>query len=466
MNINDALRAREAELASAESEVADLEGQQRSILGAAGDTLSDVQQRTFDAISGQKAAAKARAATARARAEEARALVAEEASRMNAQNQSTPGAERRSYDSVARVGMEARTYRQDEDPTGKGFLHDVTRSHFGDLGARDRLARHMQEETVERGQQLKRATSTSAFAGLVVPQYLVDLVAPKAAALKPFVEAATTKHRLPDEGMTLNISRITTASSVDLQASQGDAVAEQDMDDTLLTVNVQTAAGQQTVSRQAIERGAGIEDVTLGDLVRQYHSKVDNTLINQATTGVSAVAGVTTYTDASPTAAEFYPNIFKAQSQLESALLGLAVPDYVVMHSRRWNWLCSEVGTSFPLISGANMPAQKTGIVVTNEYGGAVRGLLSNGLKVIVDNNVPTNKGAGTDEDEVYVVASDEVHFWEDPDAPLFIRTDEVKAANLQVLLVVYGYFAYTCGRYSSTPAKIGGTGLVAPAGF
>jgi hypothetical protein len=216
------------------------------------------------------------------------------------------------------------------------------------------------------------------------------------------------------------------------------------MDDTLLTINVQTAAGQQTVSRQAIERGTGVENVTLNDLFRRYATTLDSTMINQASTGIAATGQVTTYTDADPTAAELWPFLFQAQSKLEAALLGQAMPDYVVMHSRRWNWLCAQVGTSFPFIGSAAVPAQ-TRLIVTNQYGDGVGGVLSNGMKVIVDNNVPTTTG-GT-QDEIYVIASGELHLWEDPNAPMLIRAEQAAAATLGVLLVVYGYFGYTASR-------------------
>jgi hypothetical protein len=76
-------------------------------------------------------------------------------------------------------------------------------------------------------------------------------------------------------------------------------------------------------------------------------------------------------------------------------------------------------------------------------HGVGRRGILNSGEAVLVDNNVPTNLGAGTNQDEIYVVASAECHLWEDPDAPQFIRSEQVKAATLQVLVVVYSYFAY-----------------------
>jgi hypothetical protein len=187
------------------------------------------------------------------------------------------------------------------------------------------------------------------------------LYAPATATLRPLANVMTP-HPLPEAGMSLNVSRITTASSVALQASENAAVSETNLDDTLLTINVQTAAGQQTVSRQAIERGTGIEDVTMQDLFRRYASTLDATIITQATTGLETTAQGTTYTSASPTAAEFWPFIFQAQSKLETALLGQAVPDYVVMHSRRWNWLCSQVGTSWPFLGSEGNPTQSGGV--------------------------------------------------------------------------------------------------------
>src|SRR5689334_702821 len=61
------------------------------------------------------------------------------------------------YDRVARVGQEERTYRADQDRRGSQFEQDVAAAFLGDYEASGRLARHMQEERVERGDQLVRA---------------------------------------------------------------------------------------------------------------------------------------------------------------------------------------------------------------------------------------------------------------------------------------------------------------------
>lgn len=454
-SLNALLAQRAAHRAEQDQILASAESEQRT-------ALTDAEQARFEELSTAKRAMDSDIEAAEAALTQLRAEADADARAAAAAEATTPGVERRRYDEVARVGQEARVYNPDTDKRGKVFLADVTRSFLGDHDAADRLNRHMSEERVERGQYLQRAVGTSAFAGLVVPQYLTDLYAPATAALRPFADVCN-KHDLPESGMTVNISRITTATSVALQASQHDNASETDIDDTLLTINVQTAAGRQTLSRQAIERGTGTEEVTLDDLFRRYATTLDSTLITQGTTGLSAVAQATTYTDGSPTAAALWPKILGANANLEAALLGQAVPSHVVMHSRRWNWLQSNVGTSWPFMAQPGIPTQSGGVNYGVGYGAGIRGMLPNGLQVVVDNNIATNLGAGTNQDEIYVVASDECHLWEDANAPMFIRAEQTKAESLGVVLVVYGYFAYTFGRYTNGTSKVSGTGLVSP---
>lgn len=363
----------------------------------------------------------------------------------------------------ATVGREERTYRPDTDKRGKQFVLDVARSQIlGDPIAGERIARHMREEQVERGGQIDqmRAIGTAAVSGLVVPQYLVDMFAPHAKAGRPFADACR-KHDLAEEGMTVNIGKGTTGTSTAVQ-TEGSAVSETNYDDTLLSPAVQTNAGQQTMSRQSIERSAGAEDIVLEDLFRSYGTTLDSTLLNQATNGLTNVATSIAYTDASPTAAELYPKLLQSNAAVEAALLDMDPNDAIaVMHSRRWYWLQSQLSSTWPLFGQPGVAPQLSGENFGERYGGGFRGVLPNGTAVIVDNNIGTTLGAGT-EDEIYFAAQSECHLWEDPSAPVFIRAEQTLAANLQVLLVVYGYFAYTFVRRAHAQ-KIAGTGLIAP---
>jgi HK97 family phage prohead protease len=383
----------------------------------------------------------------------------------------------RTREQTVRVGAEERTYAPHKErawdsrterfrpgfDVGQDFLRDVAAAFLmQDWEAQDRLRRHKQEELAERGQYMTRATGTGAFAGLTVPQYLTDLYAPAAAAARPFANAIRG-HELPASGMTVELSRITTPSAVGLQAAQNSLVTEQDMDDTQLSIPVQTTAGRQTMSRQAVERSTNAEDVTVEDLTRRYFSSVDSTIINQAATGLVAVGTAVAYTDLTPTAAELYPKVLEALSGVEAALLDQASGETLaVMHSRRWYWMQSQVGTTWPFIGQPGIPAQQGGVNLAERYGAGFRGILPNGTPVVVDNNIPTNLGAGTNEDVIGVVDRNECHLWEDPDAPLFIRAEQTAVTSLGVTLVLYGYFAYTHARYAQARV-IGGTGLIPP---
>jgi hypothetical protein len=406
----------------------------------------------------------------RAKAEELEARAQAE------QREQNPGLSRVQADDPARtrgaasltVGRNERTYRPDTDKKGIRFLSDVTRAMiFNDPEAATRLASHMAEERVERPGAMQRAagdSTTANWAGLTVPQYLTDMYAPATAAMRPFADICN-HHDLPANGMTVNISLVTTASAVGLQSSELPAgVTAQSIDDTLLTENVQTAAGQVTLSRQAIDRGTGIEEVTMQDLFRRYATNLDSTLVNQATTGLSALAVANNFTT-TYNIANLYSKIMGAAAGVEAALLTQANPSHVVMYSTRWWSMAAQVSANFPFINvmGASMPWQGGAMDPNTTYATGIRGRLPSGLLVVSDNNVPNNLGASTNQDEIYVVASDECHLWEDPDAPVFIRAEQPKAAQLGVLLVLYGYFAYSFRRYSNAVQKVSGTSLTPP---
>jgi hypothetical protein len=243
-------------------------------------------------------------------------------------------------------------------------------------------------------------------------------------------------------------------------------VSETNIDDTALDISVQEIAGAQSLSRKAVSRGTGVDDVVMQDLFSSYATTLDSTLINQGTTGLSAVATAVTFTSGSPTAALLYPKLLQGIGEVEAALLDQDPnATAVVMHSRRWAWVQSQLSSTFPLIAqqsfGLNFSAG--GVANDSGYGSGVRGVLPSGAPVIVDNNIATNLGAGTNQDEIYVVSLAECHLWEDPNAPMMIRTDTGPSMKTNAIdIVVYGFVAYTFARISHARA-VSGTGLVTP---
>ena len=380
----------------------------------------------------------------------------------NLESRATATAEARAYDDVARVTREERTYSVEGDRRGVSFLHDVVARTFGDLDASQRLARHQAEERVERNGSLEsRAVGTAAFGALVVPQYLTDLVAPLARAGRPTADICNIMP-LPAEGMTVEIPRITTGTSTAVQEFQNSSVSETNIDETTLTVDVRTIAGQQTISVQALSRGRGTEQVVIRDLVSSYNTTLDSQILvgsgsNGQHRGIRNVSGIegVTYTDSTPTAAELYPKLFDLIQKVQTG--HFAGISHFIMHPRRWAFLAASVGSNVPFLQINTNPQGAAGQAGAPSYGGIVGNIA--GVPVLLDANVPTN--ISSNQDAILGVTASELHLWEDAGAPLFIRVDQ--ASSLAVTISVYGFTAFTAGRYPKAHGEITGTGLASP---
>jgi hypothetical protein len=84
------------------------------------------------------------------------------------------------------------------------------------------------------------------------------------------------------------------------------------------------------------------------------------------------------------------------------------------------------------------------------------------GLRVIADPNLPTNIGAGTNEDVIIVIDSSQLYLWEEG-APRSRVFEDVGSQTLTVRLSVWGYFAFMGNRYPAAISVISGTALVTP---
>ena len=353
------------------------------------------------------------------------------------------------------VKSEARTYSPKAESS---FIRDAYAAQFNnDFAAKERLARHMNEEKIER-----RDVTSANFAGLVVPQFLTDLAAPFSRAGRPFLDVAR-KHQLPDAGLVISISKVTTGSTTAVQ-TEGAAVSETNMDDTKLDVSVVTVAGQQNVSRQALERGTGIDSLVMADLVSAYNTNLDSlNVTTSATSLTNVITQVVTYTDASPSVAELYPKILDGVQRIQTNYFG--GPNFILMHPRRLAFILAAVDSTnrplaVPTAQGPNNAfATGSGSVVYGNSGYTIAG-----LPVITDANVTTTNGVGTNEDVIIIGNTQEAHLWEQGDgSPMMLRFEQPKGAELDVQMIVYGYSAFTANRYPNAFALVGGTGLVTP---
>lgn len=365
----------------------------------------------------------------------------------------------RSAAGVVTVTNEPMTYSPEQRE--RSFFSDIYHAAtYGDADARDRLNRHRDEMDVEH-----RDGTSANFSGLVIPQYLTELAAELARAGRPFADQCTALP-MPPAGQTINISRVTTGASAAVQAAENDAVSETDIDDTLLTVDVRTIASGQQISRQAIERGTGVDQLIAADMMGALATVLDDQCLNGSGTsgqmlGVANVSGINdvTYDDASPTAAEAFSKLTDAVQQINSNRYAGA--DLIVMHPRRLAWFQSSTDSSGrPLVvPSQNVPTNAMGVGPVAGYG--VAGASIAGLPVCTDANVTTTAGAGT-EDEIYVVRRADMLLFED-NGPAMVRMDQTAGLSLTVTLVAYQYAAAAFGRYPASISKISGTGLIAP---
>lgn len=355
---------------------------------------------------------------------------------------------------------EPRTYRADVPVS---FFRDLYFHTRGDTAAAARLQRHNEETQFEIA-KLKReqrdVTTGDPGAGVFVPpMYLSALWADLPRAGRPFADALP-KMPLPSLGMSFTIPRVTTGTTVAIQAAEGDAVSETDIDGTLLTVPVATIAGQNDVSRQALERTEpGLDFLIFQDLRADYDKKLDTQLLagsggSGQMRGIRNVASVQTasYTDGSPTAAELVPKVYNAIQKV--ATNRFLMPEAIVLHPTTAAWLASNLSSTFPLFQLGTL---------LQAAGSQSAGFVDNfaGLKTVLDPNIGVTYGAGTNETEIYVVRTSDLILMEGG-----LRTavyEQTLSGTLQIRLQVFSYSAFISGRWPDGICILSGTGLATP---
>ena len=354
--------------------------------------------------------------------------------------------------SEVRVVREERTYHPDGD---HDFFRDAMRARFDrDSEASNRLARARDEALAE------YRSTTGNFGGLVVPQYLTAQFAPVLVSGRPFL-SNVSQVALPADGMNLTIPRGATGTSVSAQETQNTGVTNQTYTTSDLVVPVRTFAGQQVVSRQSIDRGTGIADILLGDLYQQYATKTNVSAIGGDGSGgghygVLNTTSVQTAAWTGTTGASLVASLHNALGKVNSSRFAAA--DLIVMHPRRWAWLCAQSDTAGrPLvqIDGPGFNAQGNGSAVGYGTVGSVAG-----VSVVTDAGVPINLGVSTDEDRIIVTRRADNLFMEDAGAPVGLQLEEVLADQLSVRMVAFGYSAFTAGRYPVASCVLQGTGF------
>lgn len=355
------------------------------------------------------------------------------------------------------IGNEPTTYnRSTSSPSYFKDLTAVSLNRGDSEGARARLLRSDSE--------VRAVSTTDGGIGEFVPPLFMVQDYVKLARAGRVTADLFTKVALPTGTDSINLPQITTGASTAVQSSQNTSVSATDMVTSTVVGNVSTIAGQQVVSVQLLEQSpVNLDQVILGDLAADYASKLDAYCLSSNATGKKGILSVSstaasTFTGTS-TVALAYAKIADVLQQIASNRYLPA--DAIVMHPRRWGFFLAALdGQSRPLVvPSAQGPVNVTALSTDVVGEGSVGTLL--GLPVYVDANIPTNTGAGTNQDTIIAARFADLFLFEGAQRAEVFR--ETKADQLSTLIRLYSYAAIITERYPKSIGTITGTGLITP---
>lgn len=284
-------------------------------------------------------------------------------------------------------------------------------------------------------------TTTSGGVGLVpvngAPRYVADAFADQART-KARLAYRLFQGQLPPSGNIVLVPRATTGVVMAVQSSENTAITDTAAVTDTASSPVITITGMQQVSRQLFDQGINTDVDIAASLGASFGQILEQQVLNGSgasgqLTGLLGVSGITSnaYTDATATAAEAFGAIEKLLSDTGTAY-GAPV-DTLVMHSRRARWMNDN--TTF----------------ATPRYG----------AEVLETQGVPTNLGAGTNEDAVVALQLSETPIYIGP--VNFAVYPDVLSNTLQVRIIAWAYVAMVGARLPASIGKLGGTGFIAP---
>ncbi|MET9088139.1 phage major capsid protein [Streptomyces sp. NPDC004237] len=380
------------------------------------------------------------------------------------------------------------------------YFLDMVRAQLGrgdgDGGvsaAQERMRRHAQELDVEMPKREKRRTEraeqelravhtgsvfekrvnpnrTDGQGGYFVPPlWLVDQYIDLPRFGRTFANTVQNLP-LPPGTDSVNVPKVATGTATGMQTADAGTVTSQDITDTFVTAPVRTIAGQQDVAIQLLDQSpVSFDEIVFADLIADYNLRLDTQCWSGSGSsgqlkGVLNVSGINaiTYTDGTPTLPELYLPSMQALSQ--SATKRKMMPTAVFLTPSRWFWMASQLDSQNRpfILPETNAPFNPLALQTGGDVEGPVGRMLN--FPLLADGNIPTNLGAGTNEDRIAAMRTSDLYLWEGSMRTRVLQ--EVLSGTLQVRLQVYNYAAFMPDRRPETISVISGTGLVAPSGF
>lgn len=278
------------------------------------------------------------------------------------------------------------------------------------------------------------------------------------------------QNTLPSGVSSVNLPKVSSGTSVAVQATQNSALSDTAMTTTSVSSGITTLGGKQIISMQLLEQsGIPFDRVILQDLAKEYAKQVDIQVLygsnaNGQLRGLVGAASNTAFTTASPAPASvtnansLYYTVSKAAAAVRTAIFEPA--DAIVMHPNRWAWILGSVDANArPLVIPAGPQFNGLG----NVDGPSAQGFAGSfgGYNVYTDPNISLTANSATNQDEIYILRRDQLWLWESPVQSASF--DATYADNASILYRILGYAAFIPHRYSGAVQSLRGTGLVAP---
>lgn len=351
------------------------------------------------------------------------------------------------------IRREAGPYHKDGEHS---FFADVAEvAQYGNGAAPDTAARLQRLRAMNEDVRNieARDIGSGTVTGTAMPSYLLEEAATAARIGSPLIEVLRGTP-LDHEGMQVVIGRITTGATAAF-TPEGSGTESAEMVSTALTLDVKFVQGKVTETWTLFQRARRTTDLVVArDLGEAVAFAAENAVINGAggpvnPIGILQTSGITatTYTDATPTAAELVQKIAACATSATTARKRR--PTLIVMHSRRWFWICSQADTALqPIVEISTEPPLPDG-----PYVGTIAG-----LPVVLADAIPTTVGG--DQDQIILIRVSDLLLAIDD------RHMQVEAMIQMPNVDVWAgeYLVFTAGRYPSGVGVLSGTGLNAVA--
>lgn len=365
-----------------------------------------------------------------------------------------------------KVEVEARSpYAADADVSYIADLAIVQQRDARTPDAEFRAAKDRLEQYASSREARAYSAGTTTEGGyLVPPQYLQDMYAERLAQGR-VMSRLMRSMPLPADGASFYIPKANGATAVAVHTENA-AVTETSATYAQIQLDVKAQAGLATLPDFLLRRSNPVADsLVLDDLAMAYNSTLNAAVVNSATSnylGVLQESGLGAVTATAGTAvwADYNTALLKAWKAVRDGKIGN--PDGIVMTTRRWTFISSLLdSTGRPLVTAVNPfngAAQSLGITTIGANDSLAPTGYWNGIPIYLDDDIPVNLGAGTDEDRIIVGRFSEALLFEG--TPMFSTSREAKFGNDQVLMKVVGDNAFTFARRKPAFAIISGTAL------